>query len=527
MDKKVQVDLYQRLMSVVNLSGFSIDEQLEYFAQLIDLSLDLKEIDGIVKALQLSEMVDIDRLSSRQKSIYFYYIANAWGNKRILKHPKSIDGYRWEWKQEELENELFYLRASINQDGFQNLHSVTKCHILTNIGNLFDTVGRFIEALEYWDRALELEPEFGLALGNKGLGLERYASSLYDTGHQGLFLKESHKYLTSAIRQLTENVAYQNAISIFEHSLTRTEKFIGGDADHTCLTKEFTLGKTNIEKQYRRWCLDNRLFLNPLNDLGSYSIAAQDILTTPNMVTGIDIGPRYQGFYNQLKQEFVSARYFYYEGVAHALHHFSDKKVLLYNTLDYPTYGISIERVRISFRIAYSLLDKIAYFLNEYFVLGIKQKQIYFRTIWFEDKQRMEFHPLIMNKKNLVLRGLYWLSKDIFDDEPGFRNDVEPDAQQLFEIRNNLEHKYLKIHDLLLPISEGGVDEFLRDDLAYSIDRKDFEKKTLRLLRMGRNALIYLSLAINVEERERNRKRHPKEIIVPMISDLWKDDWKR
>jgi len=45
--------------------------------------------------------------------------------------------------------------------------------------------------------------------------------------------------------------------------------------------------------------------------------------------------------YNQLKQEFVSARYLYYEGITSEAVHFSDKKVYLYDTLDAPVYSLA------------------------------------------------------------------------------------------------------------------------------------------------------------------------------------------
>lgn len=517
---------YIHLLSVDDFSGFSPEELLSYLAQLIDLSFDLAKIEGINKALTLINSIDKGRMSSEQKAILYYYSANAWGNKYAIEHPGVSDNYRWEWKQEELENAIFLLRSSINEEGFNNLDSSAKCNIYTNLGNAFDTAGRYIEALEYWRRSLEIDPDFGMALGNTGVGLENASHLLYDAGHQGLYIREARNKLASAIKALLGKEQYNFALRSFERTLERIEKRLGDSKDHTCLTKQFSLGKSEEEQKFRKWCLRHRLFLNPLNDLGDYSIAAQDIITTPDMVTAIDVGPRYQGFYNQMKQEFVSARYLFYEGITEKRPHFSDRCVLLHNTLDYPSYSLSIEKVKIAFRIAYSLLDKIAYFINEYFAFGKNPKQIYFKTIWFKDNERKDFLPVLKAKRNLPLRGLFWLSKDIFDEETGFRGSVEPDSQNLYEIRNHLEHKYLKVHDMLIPGSDDPIYSNLKDDLAYSIDRKNYEQKTLRLLRLVRNALIYLSLAIHSEEVERSRKRGPNEIIMPMITDLWEDEWK-
>jgi hypothetical protein len=64
------------------------------------------------------------------------------------------------------------------------------------------------------------------------------------------------------------------------------------------------------------------------------------------------------------------------------------------------------------------------------------------------------------------------------------------------------------------------------DDLAYSIQRKDFEAKTLRVLRHARAGLVYLSLAMHREERRRAKDKDDTPM-MPMSLDLWEDDRKR
>jgi len=122
------------------------------------------------------------------------------------------------------------------------------------------------------------------------------------------------------------------------------------------------------EGVYRKWVLDNNLFLNPLNDLRKEPLAATDPFHLPNIVTSINTGPKYQGMYNQMKQEFVSARFMLYEGITSQGTHFSDKDVLLINTWDYPAYSINIEKIKFAYRVAFSLFDKTAFFLNEYLI---------------------------------------------------------------------------------------------------------------------------------------------------------------
>jgi hypothetical protein len=71
-------------------------------------------------------------------------------------------------------------------------------------------------------------------------------------------------------------------------------------------------------------------------------------------------------FFNIMKQEYVSARWMLYEGSMSDETHSSGRGVLLYNTLDYQSHGLAVERIKSAFRSAYSLFDKIAQVVNHY-----------------------------------------------------------------------------------------------------------------------------------------------------------------
>ncbi|MEH6952046.1 LA2681 family HEPN domain-containing protein [Nitrobacter sp. NHB1] len=104
---------------------------------------------------------------------------------------------------------------------------------------------------------------------------------------------------------------------------------------------------------------------------------------------------------------------------------------------------------------------------------------------------------------NWPLRGLFWLSKELFDDQ--LKHTTGPDARELHDIRNALEHKFLQVHEdwarpfmRAAPSSEG---------LGFSIDSDFLETKALRVMKIARSALIQLALAVGVEERARARER--------------------
>jgi HEPN superfamily protein len=533
-------ELYDFLVGT-NLQDLPSNTSLEYLSALVDLSLDLRQTSGLHLALRWGEELEQRKLDSQQLALLHYFRSNAWANLRDLpriiaraEEPQSredVEQSAWEWEREETEKQILYLRSAIKEEGFLALPRPRQSQILTNLANLYDTVGRFVEALECWEEVLFADSSFGMARGNKGIGLGHYAYAIYDPGHKVVFFRHALSELQSAL----STDLHPDARESFDRRRKEIETVLASiSTPETVDMDNYALGDCSQEIEYRTWCLANRLFLNPLNDLGSYAIGAQDVLTAPDIVYGLEDAPYYHGYFDQMKQEFVSARYLYYEGVNETGTHFSDKGVLLYNILDYPVYSFSVEKVKAAYRVAYSLLDKVAYFLNAYLHLSIPEHQVAFRTFWYNDRQKKQgLRDRFTYYPNLPLRGLFWLGKDLFEDAPGFTDSTSPDAQCLATIRNHLEHRYLKIHDDMWWESTddaGGESDtlstFLNDSLALSLHRRDFQEKTLRLLKLVRAALVYLSLAVHREERLRKKGQDPEGITISGHLDVWEDDWK-
>lgn len=60
----------------------------------------------------------------------------------------------------------------------------------------------------------------------------------------------------------------------------------------------------------------------------------------------------------------------------------------------------------------------------------------------------------------------------------------------------------MKVHSFALP--EPDTSDMWFDDFAYSLTVDELERRTLRLLRLVRAALIYLVLGMHAEERRRH-----------------------
>lgn len=510
------------VLTATGIVGLSDEAALDHIALLIDASYDLKRPDGTTRAFSLLDELEgrANVPAARVPATIHYFRANAWNNRL----HEAGEQQSWDWEQPQRQNEILELRRAVRHPGFADVLPFRQWQIRTNLGTHLSAVGRIIEAIELWDGVIADEPRFAKALGNRGQGLMAYARNLEDDGHRTVFFEQAH---ASFERALATGAIHETDIEAVS-AIYRTERdYIASTVDVDSVRADldlngFSLGSSDAERAYRAWCLEQMLFINPLNDLGRYSIAATDVMMLPSITEGTASAypPAIIGFFNQLKQEYASARYSLYQGLNSTGPHFSDKDVQLYNTLDYPSHGRGTEQLRTAFRVAYSVLDKVAYFLNAYMQLGHAPHRVSFRSVWYEPKGK-EPRPLLQRlqaHENWALRGLFWLSKDFYEDE--FKAVTEPDAEALADIRNHLEHKYLQLHEMGDGPQEDGA-----DGLRYSLGRREFEEKTLRLFRYARASLIYLSLAVHREEALR-RDGKAETFVLPVPLTLWDDEWK-
>lgn len=517
-------------MESAGIEGLSDEEALRRIGELVDCSWDVASAEGNTRALDWADALQARGVSNETAADLDYCRSNAWANRAALK--RGDRAWAWSWDQQETAQQILLLRRALNNAAFGALPWTRQCQILTNLGNQLNTAGRFVEALEYWSRALLINSTFWMARGNRGYALMHYAKALYDPGHSIVLLMSAHRDMIETLSSATTHpdFGHLEALKGFVECKEAIESWIDVPKASSAVSLDgHDLGKTREEQRYRRWCLENRLFLNPLNDVGPHAIAARDILSLPTFTVALEEPPSLLGFFNQMKQEFTSARWLYYDGVVSSGRtHFSDRDVLLCNTLDYPAYGLAIEKIKISMRTAYSLFDKTAFFLNSYLNLGMKPGRASFRDVWRggSKKSGAPLLPAFEESENWPLRGLYWLSKDLLEE--GFQNGTEPDGRELHKLRNHLEHKYLKVHEFVFPIptDKNSSAAWVTDDLAYSISRVEFQAKALRVLKLARATLMYLSLGMHREERRRAAQRKEEDVIA-MPMGAWDDDWKR
>ena len=394
--------------------------------------------------------------------------------------------------------------------------------LYTNYANLLERCGRKIAAIEQYKKSILINRDFGMANGNLGKAYQHYGMLENDDGHRDLFHYFAYQYLNRALQSHDPNT-YSEAKDRFKAAIDQyhpeyIKKVLKIDLSFPQYSYE------DLEElSYRNWCLSNGLFLNTLNDLPIIELSfACDVIQLPNMITKIDAKPVFHGMFNQIKQEYIYARYLYYSTLGYNEPHFADRETYIKSYTDYAQYSIRLERLKTAFKTLYGLFDKMSFFLSHYFDLGIKERDINFRSIWHSSagrgKGEYKFKNVLNPAQNFALSSLYWISKDFFDK---YEDSPNPEIRRIKDIRDSLEHKYVKISDGFFDkcIGEYG------DGLAFYISDKELYEVTIMLLRILREAIINLSLCVNIAEIPK-REAAKDELVLPLYLLDYEDDWK-
>lgn len=490
----------------------------EKFDELCDLNQFLEMRELIPKAIRVSEK----KLNSISEISINYAIGTAYGN--ILLSFNHLD------KEFDIcqEKQLYYLRkAQIIEQETGNIPLGLRMQLYTNLGNAYAGICRINDSIEAYREATKLNSDFGMANGNLAIELKEYADCLFDSNDKAILYHKSYEYFNKCFKDEVsiDDKSKKIFVNIYEKLLKIcTNEFFQSELEfnnHGFESKE--------EIEYREWCSENSLFLNPINDILDNSSFMNDWMHLPGMIFNVKSGLdyKYHGLFNEIKQEYISSRYTFFETIlSKECEHFSDRETNILNTLDYTVYSLDIWKLKTVFRSLYSLLDKIAFFINEYMDIGIKERDINYKSIWYTKNNKYKYKNPIINKikNNKGLYGLFWIFKDFFE---GKQTTTNPRILEIVNIRNSLEHKYLKIVDNFfdfenhLQTKKTGE----MDKLAFYISKKEFAEICLWLLKTIRALIINLLITINIEETR--KKNNNQDKIIPSIPlSIIEDEWK-
>lgn len=470
---------------------------------LYNLSEDLGRNEGLDRIIDLNKRIkDRDRdLKRVHQAIRHYQLANAYSLRDSWSDKETAYTF---FDSSDLIEAIGHARASVAQEYDSVLGATRETQSFVNFANHLSRTGRVCEALIWYNKAIQNKPDHSMALGNRGRCKIHYAGLLFSSNHTVRLLHSAYQDFEKALENW--NDPHPSAKSIFEAQMSAIEDYTDEELNIKN-EDEFELGETSFDEEYHKWVLENNLYLNPLNDIYTHPSTAHDFFHLPNMLIPDDEDFPYPGIYNQIKQEYVSARYLYYEGMAKVEEspHFSDREVKLPDTLDYSVYGYRTEQIKTALRMAYSIFDKIAVLINEYF--GVGQKEPNYSQVWNKsgDYNQGLADPF-RNSDNWALNALYWIKKDFHHSiSKNDEDSVVIVAHELKSLRNAVEHDYLKVFEDSI-ISSPPNRDWLPDSLYDAIGKSELRKAALEMLRIARAAMIYIALAIHYEERTKEQE---------------------
>ena len=465
---------------------------LDRIGSLVDLAGRMKHPEATEKALEWCAIAKRKRLDGVQRCLLDYYSASAW----ISRHHEKKASASQNWEQPEIEKAIFHLQKAVNDPAFPFLDELLRCKILTSLGNQFAFMGHFIHALAYWERAIKTDPAFGMALGNRGKGIAEYADLIGDDAKKPVFLGIA---LDNLVASTSDNARYfgdGQGREYFRAEQEKIEAQLYHPDDQTSLASatRTKADKPKKDRGFRKWAITNKLYLNPVNDLCRDSRCAYDLMEQPETVpSSLRMTPEAFRFLSQIRLEYVAARRLAYESInAKAV------KKIIRNGLpagetEPLAYLLAMESLKLSYRSAYSLLPKIAQVINVYFNLKRPADKTNLKNVWYKNGNPADGIASAFSRSgNWLLRALFWLSKEL----PSTRQlpSIDAGSDRLKCIASELENGYLRVVELQ-PADDAIVDN--------TISRDKLEKATEDVLALVRNAIVYLTLALHIEEKKR------------------------
>lgn len=385
---------------------------------------------------------------------------------------------------------------------------------LTNPGNSYDTLGRDLDSIEAYERAIEIDPDFGMAQGNKGVALLGVVH--LSAGHTPAVLGEAVEALDRALvdRDRVAQVGDPKALARFERERERITVKSNGKHAHDLNHPD----PAAWSDPYLRWCRERNLFLHVSPGCLSEDTELLDPLFFSHVVgSGEEDGDRVDVLvdaFDAIKQDYAAARYSAWlvsapespiRGQAAA----ASTRTAFLDSLSHAQWGVRTGMAMQAFTAATNLLDKVAGFVHLYFGTG-RVKDVYFSSLWHgRDRKRAKTMDaalateLTKGNFNRGLLALCDLSCDL--DRPTRLNE-------LVGRRHTATHRFLVAHEMGASSAPAAGDWLDRVDWEEMIDGLTWQ------LQLARAALVYLARVVEIREGRFNQEFGGDEGIVAPIS---------
>jgi hypothetical protein len=324
----------------------------------------------------------------------------------------------------------------------------TLLRLYVNLGNYHTDQYRYCEAMEFYNQAMHIDPEYGMAILAKNFCIEENPCLLRFCSINKIFNYLLYNYKRIIISDFDDE--NRNLRKLVDLKIQRFESSRNN-------FKNVTFSRANSAMVFG-------YYLNPIDDLSVFDNCVQDKIVKP--CTGY---PKLVELYS----DFIFIR----------------------NHLKKDVYSIEEEKrfLMMKFSRLFSFFDKVAFFLNNFFLLGVKEDDVTMTKIWsVNDMELLQY-------KNPYLYAIYWITAEYreYRKKKSCNEYIPEKYRRIEEYRNSFEHR--------IPVLE-------------ELDLSDFRDSTLKLESIARNMLIYLQMMVIVETdlgHQQNANRSKNSIYSP------------
>lgn len=378
--------------------------------------------------------------------------------------------------------------------------------VLINYGNCLSQFGKFIEAIQYYERAIRIDPTNGMAAGNLGIELERASRITGRYRHEYIAL--AHDFLKQALSpKMHLRYGSPQAVEDFRSRLIGLEHFINAHKKPVLPPKPAESHHRNkTQKAYIQFCISNGLFLNAWAGNKELSPGITDDISFGGITTSVNdnhLVPELLRILNEIKESYTTARYLYFlsQNKTSILDNVS-RTAIYFDNFDYSINGVYTGLCKTAYSRAFDVLDKVARIVNTYF--GIGKRESTFWNIFAEKQSQGETHEIrfiarkaICDTQNFSMYALADLCIDYFED-------AKVDFKTIDMRRNRITHDYLNVK--LYKAKDDNKDTVIGLD--------ELEQQTKDVLRLAKYAVLYAVSSINIAEKQ---KKTSEERVMPMI----------
>lgn len=438
-------------------------EQLEKFSALVDLYNDgMADKDLFLSELSRFESIDWTKENMFNQLLAYNALGAAYGNlkSKSLDYTKAYYDNEFVYKEISYYHNLHYVVTRVRKEQWAALYWTAFrlwCRAYLYLANAYDHMGRFCEAQQYYKLAAKDEKNVVDVEINQG----------YSYANMHAFWAEEEPWTVRRAQQLMNKHS-----SEFEKNAPELMNVVCGwpAPSFDVPVADFTKMKNG---DYEYWVNHNYLRINRFCDVEPMSqLSVMDNVNLQHINDTQDRCNFFETSFNEIKNTFIETRKLTFMALC-------------------GSGDVNVELIKMTYKNFYSILDKVAVFLQAYLSIPIQVHQVDFAKIWTDKKEKIR-QEFLNHSQNLSLLALYNIKLDVYGTK-GFNYIIDEQTKDLQRIRNFIEHKVVEIR-------EG---EMVYDDYRMQISQRELGINTVRLAQLVRCAIIYLCNFVMHAEHEK------------------------